>query len=68
MDINYYLHREQIERVRAAAAECDEARAAHCRMADIYRERIEGYRNTVAAAARRNSAMQRISFSRCSGP
>jgi len=44
MDLNYYLHREQVERVRADAAAAEEARAAHAGLADLYRQRIEAYR------------------------
>lgn len=45
MDINYYLHREQIERMRAERAETETARTAHRRMADLYRARIRAYRD-----------------------
>lgn len=60
MDINYLLHREQIERIRAATAGCDEARRAHLRMADLYREQIEGYRSAVAAASARRAPAPRV--------
>ena len=43
MDVNYYLHREQIERIRAERATSDEARAAHRRMAELYRARVDAY-------------------------
>ena len=44
MDVNYCLHREQIERIRAERAGSDEARTAHRRMADLYRARVIAYR------------------------
>ncbi|MDQ8756627.1 hypothetical protein RCO27_10320 [Sphingosinicella sp. LHD-64] len=44
MDINYYLHREQVERMRADLAGSDEARAVHREMADLYRARVTAYR------------------------
>ena len=37
MDVNYYLHREQVERMRADRAASDEARAIHREMAALYR-------------------------------
>lgn len=44
MDVNYYLHREQIERMRADAARNDAARDVHGRLADLYRDRLQDYR------------------------
>lgn len=44
MDVNYYLHREQVERMRADLARSDEARAIHSEMADLYRARILAHR------------------------
>lgn len=44
MDVNYYLHREQVERMRAMRASSAEARAIHSEMADLYRARIVAYR------------------------
>jgi hypothetical protein len=44
MDVNYYLHREQVERMRADVARSDEARAIHIEMADLYRARVTAYR------------------------
>lgn len=44
MDVNYYLHREQVERMRADRAASDEARAIHREMAALYRARVEAYR------------------------
>ena len=46
MDVNYYLHREQIERMRASAAASEEARAAHKGLADLYRKRVMDHRVT----------------------
>ena len=48
MDINYYLAREQVERVRAEGASCDGARNAHAGLADSYRRLIDHHRNTAA--------------------
>ena len=56
MDINYYLHREQVERSRAESARSDEARAAHRQMADLYRTRIQDYRAAVAERKAEHSA------------
>lgn len=50
MDLNYYLHREQVERVRATRAHGDPARAAHRGLADLYRRQIEDYRQANVAA------------------
>ena len=50
MDINYYLQREQIERVRADRAASPDARDAHERMAESYREQVEGYRRGLLQA------------------
>ena len=44
MDLNYYLHREQIERVRAEHADTGPAREAHRELAELYRQQIEEYR------------------------
>lgn len=44
MDLNYYLHREQVERIRAQFSDAETVRAAHAGMANLYRERIEAYR------------------------
>lgn len=44
MDVNYYLHREQVERMRATAASTFEAGEAHRRLADLYRARLTAYR------------------------
>lgn len=44
MDVNYYLHREQVERMRADRAASDEARAIHREMAALYRARVDAYR------------------------
>ncbi|HEY0325155.1 MAG TPA: hypothetical protein VGC46_04160 [Allosphingosinicella sp.] len=52
MDINYFLEREQVERHRADAAECDEAREAHLGLADGYRRMIDSHRSDPEPAAR----------------
>ena len=41
MDINYLLHRQQIERSLADAAQSEEARRAHEVMASRYEEQIQ---------------------------
>jgi len=41
MDLNYLLHRQQIERVRAQNATCSEARRAHAELASLYELAIE---------------------------
>ena len=41
MDLNYLLHRQQVERSRAEAAVNEAARAAHEELAKQYEERIE---------------------------
>lgn len=50
MDFNYLLHREQVERMRADEANCDESRAAHLSLADSYRAMIDGLRRQRLAA------------------
>jgi hypothetical protein len=44
MDMNYYLHREQVERVRADQAGPGAVGKAHRGLAELYREKIEQYR------------------------
>ena len=51
MDINYYLLREQIERVRADRAATAKVRAVHRQMAEGYRELVEGHRRNRLDAA-----------------
>ena len=41
MDLNYLLHRQQVERSRTDAAACDEARRAHSQLAALYENAIE---------------------------
>jgi muconolactone delta-isomerase len=53
MDLNYYLERETVERVRAAQAPSAKARQAHGDMAALYRERIDGYRKEIGAPSPR---------------
>jgi len=48
MDVNYYLKREQIERMRADIAASIEARNAHSALADLYRARITAYRGGIS--------------------
>jgi hypothetical protein len=45
MDVNYYLQREQIERIRADQAGPGAAGDAHRALADLYRQKIETYRS-----------------------
>lgn len=40
MDLDDLIHREGEERLRAAEATCDQSRAAHIALADLYRDRI----------------------------
>jgi len=40
MDLNYLLHRQQVERSRADSGSCDEARKAHAQLAALYEEAI----------------------------
>ena len=51
MDLNYYLEREQVERVRAENAGHKAAAVAHRSLADLYRQQIEQYRETNRAEA-----------------
>lgn len=44
MDVNYYLHREQVELMRAGLAHSEEARLAHSEMASLYHAHILAYR------------------------
>lgn len=41
MDLNYLLHRQQIERSRAQSAGCYQARSAHAALAALYEQAIE---------------------------
>ena len=41
MDLNYLLHRQQVERSRAEAAETEEARTLHEQLARCYEAQIE---------------------------
>lgn len=41
MDLNYLLQRQQIERIRAQSAACDQARSAHAGLAALYEQAIE---------------------------
>mgnify|MGYP001144281081 CR=1 FL=1 len=51
MDLNYYLHREQVERVRADQAEPGAVRDAHHGLAELYRREIDRYRAELMPAA-----------------
>jgi len=51
MDLNYYLHREQVELMRAEQAEPKAAADAHRGLAELYRRQIEQYRAANLAAA-----------------
>ncbi len=44
MDVNYLLHREQVELMRAQAATSEPARAAHRELAELYRARVQSHR------------------------
>jgi hypothetical protein len=44
MDLNYYLQREQVEKMRARQAGSGAARDAHQGLAQLYRDQIERYR------------------------
>lgn len=46
MDINYLLHREQVELMRAGAAKCDASKAAHLELAERYRSLVDDNRRT----------------------
>ena len=41
MDLNYLLHRQQVERSRAESASCVAARHAHRELAALYEREIE---------------------------
>jgi hypothetical protein len=56
MDLNYYFHREQVERVRAQHAGSGEARDAHLGLAHLYRREIDAYRQTLRAELPRPNA------------
>lgn len=51
MDLNYLLHREGVERMRAEGALCVDSRRAHLGLAGIFRGRIDGLRRDRIAAA-----------------
>ena len=51
MDLNYYLQREQVERMRADQAAHRAAAEAHRGLADLYRQHIDSYRETSGSAA-----------------
>ena len=49
MDVNYLLHREQVELMRAEVAKHDNARVVHLELAELYRVRVEDYRRAAIA-------------------
>lgn len=49
MDVNYLLHREQVELIRAQAAKSESAAAAHRELAEHYRHKVEDYRRNAIA-------------------
>lgn len=49
MDLGHLIHREGEERLRAAEARCDRARASHTALADLYRDRIDARRHALPA-------------------
>ena len=51
MDLNYLLHRQGVERLRADRADCLEARAAHAELADLFGDLVEALRRRRLAAA-----------------
>jgi hypothetical protein len=51
VDLNYLLHREGVERMRADGAACVASRHAHLSLAGIFRDRIDGLRRDRVAAA-----------------
>jgi hypothetical protein len=51
MDLNYMIHREGEERLRAVHAACGQARDAHLAIAGIFRDRIDFRRRSVHAEA-----------------
>jgi hypothetical protein len=58
MDLNYLLRREQIERMRADQAKCDDSRAAHLDLADNYRSMIDLQRRRRLSAVGLKSELQ----------
>lgn len=44
MDINYLLHRQQVELMRANLAKCSESRIAHLELAQRYRSLVDDHR------------------------
>ena len=58
MDLNYLLRREQIERMRADQAMCDDSRAAHLDLAESYRGMIDMQRRNRLAAVGLKAELQ----------
>jgi hypothetical protein len=53
LDLNYFLEREQVERVRSQTSLCPATSAAHLGMADRYRALLDQYRLGTRLAAPR---------------
>jgi hypothetical protein len=51
MDLNYLIHREGVERLRAQTATSLCAQLAHLGMADMFRDRIDFRRRTAGSEA-----------------
>lgn len=51
MDLNYLLHRQQVERARAEAASSEAARTAHQQLAQQYEGQIEALTGTMFTIA-----------------
>ena len=51
MDLNYLLHRQQVERARAEAASSEAARKAHQELAQQYEGQIEALTGTMFTIA-----------------
>jgi hypothetical protein len=49
LDINYFLEREQVERVRSQTSRCPAAGAAHRGMADHYLALLNRHRSGASA-------------------
>ena len=51
MDLNYMMHREQVERQRSETADSNGARSLHGQLADMFRDRIDFRRRLLLAEA-----------------
>jgi len=52
VDLNYLFARHQVSLMKASAALCGEARAAHLGMAKLYAVRIDDVRNAMRGVSR----------------